>query len=261
MAFFYKDVPPFELQPGNTLAFDTSAENDADIQLAIALAPTTANGSTVEAQPFKQVVSNTQTAADPNGDAVIGNFDLRYTSETDFSFAGGGLAIRFSNPSAAYQLDTTCTETLVGAFANDPSGFFFRRAWQDPDGVAPWNGSNDVSYISSFQVTTTDPPPAPPVEPDQPGVNPPNTLITKGPKDKTRKNTATFEFTATEAAAAKQSLAFQCKLDGGPFEPCTSPKTYKVKKGKHTFQVQASIAGLTDPTPATDDWKRKKRKK
>jgi hypothetical protein len=256
MAFFYKDVPPFELQAGNTLAFDLSAENDAHIQLDIALAPTTTNGSTVEAQPFQPVVSNTQTAADPNGDAVIGNFDLRYTSEAGFSFAGGGLAIRFANPSAAYELDTTCTEDLVGAFSTDPSGFFFRRAWQDPNGVSPWENSSDTSYVSSFQVTTTDPP-----EPEQPVANPPNALITKGPKDKTRKKTATFEFTATEAAAAKQSLTFQCKLDGGPFEPCTSPKTYQVKKGKHTFQVQASVAGITDPTPATDDWKRKKRKK
>jgi hypothetical protein len=97
--------------------------------------------------------------------------------------------------------------------------------------------------------------------PSPPLGGPPNTTITKGPKDKTKKKTATFEFTASPALASKQAVTFACKLDSGPFEPCTSPKTYKVKKGKHTFQVQATEAGLSDPTPATDDWKRKKKKK
>jgi hypothetical protein len=90
----------------------------------------------------------------------------------------------------------------------------------------------------------------------------PNTTITKGPKQKTKKKTATFEFAATSGLAARQGApTFQCKLDSGPFEPCTSPKTYRVKKGKHTFQVQATLDGFTDSTPATDDWKRKRRKK
>jgi hypothetical protein len=90
---------------------------------------------------------------------------------------------------------------------------------------------------------------------------PPNTAITKGPKDKTRKRTATFEFAATGALAARQGApTFQCKLDSGPFEPCTSPKTYRVKKGRHTFEVQATSDDFTDPTPATDDWKRKRKR-
>jgi hypothetical protein len=89
---------------------------------------------------------------------------------------------------------------------------------------------------------------------------PPNTTITQRPKDKTKKKTATFAFTAGPALAARQAVTFQCKLDSGPFEPCTSPKTYKVKRGRHTFQVQATLDGFTDSTPATDSWKRKKKK-
>jgi hypothetical protein len=43
---------------------------------------------------------------------------------------------------------------------------------------------------------------------------------------------------------------------------CASPYTIKVKKGKHTFQVRAiDQAGNVDGTPATDDWKVKKKKK
>ncbi|HYU60825.1 MAG TPA: Calx-beta domain-containing protein [Solirubrobacterales bacterium] len=98
-------------------------------------------------------------------------------------------------------------------------------------------------------------PPAP--GPGLGDATPPETTITKGPKDKTKKRTATFEFSANEAAT------FECSLDGkSVFKPCTSPFTVKVKKGKHTFQVQArDTAGNLDATPATDSWKVKKKRK
>jgi hypothetical protein len=94
--------------------------------------------------------------------------------------------------------------------------------------------------------------------PDPPDTTPPNALITKRPKNKTKKKRATLEFTGTDARAI---ASFQCKLDGGGFAPCTSPYTVRVKKGKHTFQVQAlDQAGNVSP-PATDDWKVKKKKR
>jgi hypothetical protein len=88
--------------------------------------------------------------------------------------------------------------------------------------------------------------------------SPPETLITSGPKDKTRKKTATFEFTGTDARVLS---GFQCKLDAGAFAPCTSPYTVRVKKGKHTFQVQAIDRAGNVGAPATDNWKVKKKKK
>jgi hypothetical protein len=84
----------------------------------------------------------------------------------------------------------------------------------------------------------------------------PNTTITKGPKNKTKKKKATFEFTGIDARAI---AGFQCKLDAGAFAPCTSPHTVKVKKGKHTFQVQAIDQAGNVGSPATDTWKRKKK--
>lgn len=86
----------------------------------------------------------------------------------------------------------------------------------------------------------------------------PNATITKQPKDKTKKKKATFEFTSNEPGST-----FTCALDGKEqFKPCTSPLTVKVKKGKHTFAVRAiDQAGNVDPTPATDGWKVKKKKK
>jgi hypothetical protein len=87
---------------------------------------------------------------------------------------------------------------------------------------------------------------------------PPTATITKGPKDKTKKKRTTFEFTGTDARAV---ASFQCKLDSGAFESCTSPHTVKVRKGKHHFEVQAVDGAGNVGSPASDDWKVKKKKK
>jgi len=85
----------------------------------------------------------------------------------------------------------------------------------------------------------------------------PSTTITAGPKAKTKKKTATFEFTSTEPGST-----FECKLDDGSFQSCTSPHDVKVGKGKHTFEVRAKdAAGNVDPTPAQQSWTVKKKKK
>ena len=78
-------------------------------------------------------------------------------------------------------------------------------------------------------------------------------------EDKTKKKKAKFEFTGTDARAV---ASFQCKLDDDPFAACTSPFEDKVKKGRHHFEVRAiDAAGNVDPTPASYDWKVKKKKK
>jgi len=98
-------------------------------------------------------------------------------------------------------------------------------------------------------------------DPPQPAdTTAPDTTITKGPKRKVKtkkkRKKATFEFTSNEPAST-----FECSLDDGPFEPCTSPEVVKVKRGKHTFDVGAKdAAGNADPTPATQSWKVKKKK-
>lgn len=248
-AFFYKNVPPFELKAGDILAFDLAVMNDANVELDIALARTAVNGGDVEVQPFTTVVTNTQTPANPRGDTTIGNFELQFIAEAPFSFPGGGLVIRFSNPSPAYQLDATCTQVMVHGSSGDASGFFVQRAYLDPDGSAPWT-SNDSAKIGAFQVTSFPPPP--------PDTDPPDTEITKRPKARTKRKVASFEFSSTEPGST-----FQCQLDHNlGFSPCASPVTVKVAKGKHNFQVRATDqAGNADPSSASDDWKVKKRKR
>jgi hypothetical protein len=154
MGFVYKNIPAFNLQIGDTLAFDLGAQNDSNIQLQIEMAATTVNGGDIPSGAFTTVVTNTQTPLNPQGDTTVGNFELRFTSQANFTFSGGGLIIRFSNPSAAYQSDTSCTQVLVKAFSTDSSGFFVKRFYQDTDGLPPYD-AEDTDDIGGFQVVTT----------------------------------------------------------------------------------------------------------
>jgi hypothetical protein len=83
-----------------------------------------------------------------------------------------------------------------------------------------------------------------------PDTTPPNTLITSAPPVSTTNLAATFRFTSSEAGSA-----FQCSLDGGAWLSCSSPRTYNLAAGAHTFRVRArDDAGNIDPTPAAWDW-------
>ncbi|HEX5928062.1 MAG TPA: hypothetical protein VFY48_01580 [Solirubrobacterales bacterium] len=96
--------------------------------------------------------------------------------------------------------------------------------------------------------STTPPPPAAPV---------PDTKLTSKPKatvkTKKAKASVSFKFSSDVVGAS-----FQCKLDKGAFAACKSPKAYKVKPGKHKFQVRAVGPGGTDATPASFSFKVKK---
>ncbi|MDP7152924.1 MAG: hypothetical protein QF897_00640, partial [Gammaproteobacteria bacterium] len=139
MGFIYKDIPAFDLTVGDIVAFDLSAVNDFDVELDIELVATTVNGETTEVGPFTKVVSNTYTPLSPRGDTINGNFDLRFVVDNPFSFAGGGLIIRFANGSVAYRGDLTCDQVGVVAESTDTSGYFVLAFWADVDGISPWS--------------------------------------------------------------------------------------------------------------------------
>jgi len=80
---------------------------------------------------------------------------------------------------------------------------------------------------------------------------PPETTITSYPQNPTNSTSATFTFTCNE-----QNCTFECQIDGGSWETCTSPKTYtNLSEGSHTFSVRAiDSAGNVDSIPATYSW-------
>jgi hypothetical protein len=122
-----------------------------------------------------------------------------------------------------------------------------------------WVFSNGVNTLDLVFAVFVEPAPEPPPSGGDAGDSaPPLVVITKGPKDKTKKKSATFEFTGNDARAI---AGFECSLDGEAFRACSSPVTYRVKKGKHTFQVQASDQAGNVGAPATDNWKVKKKRK
>ena len=77
-----------------------------------------------------------------------------------------------------------------------------------------------------------------------PGADP-ETRLDSGPKRKTKKKKATFEFSTTSVGAT-----FECSLDDKAFAACTSPLQVKVKRGKHEFRVRAVLGGGAHGSPA-----------
>jgi Bacterial TSP3 repeat/Right handed beta helix region len=90
-----------------------------------------------------------------------------------------------------------------------------------------------------------------PPSPPPPDTTPPQTMLKSGPSGIVAAAGATFSFASNEAGAT-----FACRLDGGGWSACGSPKTYvALANGEHAFEVRATDrAGNTDPTPATRAW-------
>jgi hypothetical protein len=159
------------------------------------------------------------------------------------------VSANFADPlavSAGQQLAVVITRPGGGAFSagerfgDCPGNFYFSDSQTNPYALTDPDGDMIFAVFINADFDA------------------PETTIINGPKDKTRKRTASFGLSSSEPAST-----FACSLDGGPFEACTSPKTYDhLKRKKHHFEVRATdAAGNTDPTPASFDWKVKKKKK
>jgi len=73
----------------------------------------------------------------------------------------------------------------------------------------------------------------------------PDTSMTARPSNPANSTSASFSFISTEAGST-----FECQMDNGGYSACTSPGSYTLTDGSHTFCVKATdTAGNTDPTP------------
>ena len=159
----------------------------------------------------------------PGADTTVGSEDVQFefsgtvgdTAKLQCELDGGGY-IDCISPKTFFGLSEG--EHIVKFRAEDPSGN------QDPSPVE-----------RKFSVDTVAP----------------NTTIDSGP-------TAGATITTSSAAfgfhgSAPDTAKVQCKLDGGAFADCTSPKTFSgLSDGSHTVAFRAQDAvGNQDATPAT----------
>jgi hypothetical protein len=129
-----------------------------------------------------------------------------------------------------------------------------------PDGSGMTNGVR----AGDGEVTITYQAPAPQPEPESAAdSSPPNVTITDGPKGRTSRTSASFEFESSEPGSTFECRKFRTdkpKTQSHPFLPCDSPKTFTdLRHGRRVFEVRATdAAGNTDPSPATYVWKVRK---
>jgi hypothetical protein len=92
-----------------------------------------------------------------------------------------------------------------------------------------------------------------PADPDwavgpPPDITPPETEISKRPRNRSARRKAAHRFTASEPAS------FECRRDRRDWVPCQSPIRWKrLDLGRHRFRVRATdLAGNADPSAAVD---------
>jgi hypothetical protein len=171
--------------------------------------------------------------------AITATFNALPKETLTVDKAGGGSGTVTSSPSGI-DCGSSCsaafdqgTEVTLIAMAAKGSKF---AGWSG--GGCSGTGNCTVTMSSAVTVTAT-----------FKLVPPPNTTITKAVINGLQ-HQATFYFTGSGGTGA---LHFQCKLDSGSWQSCTSPKAYKnLTKGAHNFYVRAvDSLGRKDPTPAT----------
>ena len=83
---------------------------------------------------------------------------------------------------------------------------------------------------------------------------PPETTISEGPSGTSPLDSALFRFSGSDNSLME--VEFECRLDGGAWTACVSPRSYNnLATGAHVFEVRAiDHAGNVDPTPARRSW-------
>ena len=158
----------------------------------------------------------------PSDGATLSSRDVSFT----FSASEAGSTLECSLDGAAF---ASCTSPKEYTDLSEGSHTFSVKATDA-------SGNTEVSPASTtWTVDTTAP----------------ETKIDSNPNALTNSASASFGFSSTEPGST-----FECKLDSGTYESCTSPTSLTgLSDGSHTFSVKATdAASNTDPTPADFTW-------
>jgi hypothetical protein len=156
--------------------------------------------------------------------------------------------------------DPTESRTAAFEFSSDRPGATFECRLDEEPGFTPCesgktytdlaDGEHDFFVRAKDAAGNVDPTPAD--HSWEIGEIPANVTIDSAPAATTARTGATFEFTADEPGTA-----FECRLDGGQFAACESPKGYsELALGEHTFDVRAraSVDAVVEATIASHTW-------
>jgi Bacterial Ig-like domain len=145
----------------------------------------------------------------------------------DFSSTEGGSTFACSLDGSAF---TSCSTPKTYSALADGSHTFQVRATDAATNTDP----TPASYTWTIDTT----PPVTTIGPTTPPANTPST-------------SATFDLGSNEPGST-----FECRLAGGAYAACTTPKTYTgLTDGSHIFDVRATDpAGNVDTSPATYIW-------
>jgi len=162
MGFVYRNVEPFELVPGDIIAFDIAlrSTDPADmgfspqLDIALAYAPDPANPFRPADLPGTSdftVVAQDGIAAS-RGNHVVEDYDLAFTVDAPFKFPGGNLIIRVSDPMGALATRTSLDCLPVISADLQPSGSNrLVGTFKMEDGEFPWFreilASPNVPYV------------------------------------------------------------------------------------------------------------------
>jgi len=165
---------------------------------------------------------------------------LNVTSPTDGGTSGGTATLNF---------------TASDTGSNGSNGSVSTRCQLDSEVEGPCSNGQTFSNLNSgphtVAVTTTD------LAGNETSdsvswtvdLAPPSTTL-----DATPSSAATSNDTRNFTFSADKPSTFECSLDGAAWTSCTSPQQLVVSEGVHTFKVQATANGITEPSPATHTW-------
>ena len=153
-------------------------------------------------------------------------------------YAANGSRVRLVTTSGtAWTVAGTPSAGLAGDGGPGAAGWMGREVGQiavAPDGFYATDFNNDrIRFVRVAAVPAL-----------------PDTAVRSGPDRWIRSDTATVAFASPAPAAG-----FECRLDGGAWSACTSPKTFSAAgEGRHAAQLRAKTSVGADESPATVRW-------
>jgi glucose/arabinose dehydrogenase len=214
--------------------------------------PGTASG-TLQApdHDYPSRIELTLTAVDSRGLSASQSIQL-LPSEVDLRLAtdppGLTLAGGVVSKPAPFTLPAIedATVTLSAPLTQQLGGLTYTwQAWSDGgERVHSVTAAGPATYTAVYSTPGETSPLVGPAEP-------PQTRLRKRPPKRTESDTARFEFSSDVVGAG-----FECKLDGKPYRPCRSPRTYRhLEPGRHAFRIRAvDSEGAVDASPVLVKW-------